>query len=168
MKTLLRAHTACALGAMPPAPMRGRGMYLQASGEPAGLCGGQGLRERGHLRRSERIAPQGHHGGLGRTVIKPLRALRRPVHCRPLSGDVDRPPPRPGLGQHQHGGCPAPFVCVLVPRWRARLGGPGRARFLEEWHRLCVPMNQRVPWILGALRESHALLHGGHQVRMVR
>src|SRR5262249_12445004 len=113
------------------------------------------------------IAPHEHLGGIRITVSKQGRNLVRPVDSGAVSRDVDRPPPRQGCGDQQPVGRPHPFVCVSVPQWLARLGGPGRARFLYQRHRLCIHGDQRVPGIIGTLRDLQASLPVGHTIGMV-
>jgi len=115
----------------------------------------------------EIITHQDHRVGIGITVIKQVLDLVRPVDSGAMFRDVDRPPPCQGLGAQKYVGRPNPFVCVIVPQWLARLGGQGRARFLDELHRLFVHMDQRVSWIVGALREIQDILPVGDKVRMV-
>ena len=167
MQTWRCEHTPCALGAMQPAPMLGRVRYLQASCEPAGRGGGKSLRERGKLRGLEMRAHHGHRVGSGSTVITQGLKLGSPGDRGTVSGEVARPPPRPGLGTPNPVGRPDPFGCVIVPRWLARRGWHGRTRFRDARPRLCVPLDQRVPGSRGALRESQDLLPVGDTVRRV-
>jgi hypothetical protein len=113
------------------------------------------------------IAHHGHGVGIGITAIKKRLDRVRPVHCGTLYGDVDRPPPRQGLGKQKHIGRTDPCVCVIVPLWLARRGWQWRTRFFDELHRLFVHMDQRVSWILGARLEIQDILHRGHKVRIV-
>ena len=115
----------------------------------------------------EIITHQDHLVGIGITVIQQVLDLVRPVDCGAVFRDIDRPPPCQGLGEQKHVGRPHPFVFVIVPQWLARLGGQGRARFLDERHRLFVHVAQRVSWIMGALIEIQDILHVGSKVRLV-
>jgi hypothetical protein len=112
--------------------------------------------------RGESIAHQTHLVVLGITVSKLRLDLVCPVHRGALGGYLDCPPPRQRLSAQQHVGRPDPFICVIVPPWLARLRGQGRARFLNELHRLCIQVDQRGPWIIGALRESQDIFPVGH------
>jgi hypothetical protein len=168
IETWLRQDTQGNRRAMQPAAVLGRVMARQASCEPAGLFGGQGRRERGDLRRVEMIAHQVPLVGSGSTVLQQMRALVRPGHCGALCGEVGGPPPPQGLGAPPHVGRPAAFVGVIVPLGLARLGGSWRAGCLSQRHRLCLHGDQRVPGIIGALRERQDLCPVGHTIGVVR
>ena len=114
--------------------------------------------------RVEMIAYPEHLIGIGITVVKQGLNLVRPVDCGAGFRYGERPPPRQGLGEQKHVGCPDSFVVVVVPQWLARLGGQGRARFLNQLHRLCIHVDQRAPGIIGALIKSQDLFHGGPKV----
>jgi len=115
----------------------------------------------------EIIAHQDHLVGIRITVIQQVLNLMRPVDSSAVFRDIDRPPPRQGFGEQKHVGRPNPFVFVIVPQWLARLGWQGRARFLNQLHRLFIHVDQRVPWIIGTLIEIQDILHVGHKVGIV-
>jgi len=117
--------------------------------------------------RIEMIAHPYHLGGIGITVIKQVLALVRPVDRGAVCRYVDRTPPRQGLGTQQHVGRPDAFVFIIITLGLARLGWQGRARFLHQLHRLFIPIDKRVPGIIGALLELRDILHVSHKVGLV-
>ena len=117
--------------------------------------------------RIEIVAHQEHLVGLGITVLKQVLDLVRPVDRGAVFRYVDRTPSRQGLGAQKHVGRPDAFIFIIITLWLARLGWQGRARFLNQLHRLFIHVDQRVSWLIRALIEIQDILHVGHKVGIV-
>ena len=117
--------------------------------------------------RGEMVAHQDARVGIGIAVIKQVVDLVSPGDSGALWGYRDRTPTWQRLGAQQDVGCPAPYVFIIVPLGRARLGWPGWARFLHERHRLVIHVAKGAPWSLGTRRESKDRFQGGHKVGLV-